>query len=173
MDIHRANDHAGTVHLHHVPLPGETTEEKEIQVVMHDEQLPSNEVIHKTKSGAVYKTRNGLELIPTPSNDPNDPLNWPFMWKMSVLICVCLSSLMVAFSAAGIIPGFTEIVRFTPARAGDQYLLALCRRKPIIPASTVLRIWSLSTCCGLLSVPSFGVRYATHTGAVLCTYRAC
>ncbi|KAK5222111.1 hypothetical protein LTR72_006368 [Exophiala xenobiotica] len=178
MDIQNAKDHAGTVHLHHVPLPGETTDEKEIQVVMHDEQLPSNEVIHKTKSGAVYKTRNGLELIPTPSNDPNDPLNWPFMWKMSVLICVCLSSLMVAFSAAGIIPGFTEIaeayhtsinrvaylvsVHVLWLALGPIIWSALCDtygRRPVYLSSMLIQTVASIGCA---KAPSYGVQIFTR-----------
>ena len=92
---------AGTVHLHD---PEKEADEKTTVLVEHDE------VIHRTKTGTVYKTRHGRELIPTPSNDPNDPLNWPQAWKLLVLFCVCMSSLMVAFCAAGIIPGFSEIV---------------------------------------------------------------
>lgn len=69
-----------------------------------------NEVIHRTQTGGLYVTRNGIELIPTPSTDPNDPLNWPMYWKWMVLFCVCCSSLMIAFCAAGIIPGFLLIV---------------------------------------------------------------
>lgn len=37
--------------------------------------------------------------------------NWPQYWKLLVLTCVCCSGLMVAFCAAGIIPGFFDIVR--------------------------------------------------------------
>lgn len=92
---------AGTVHLHN---PEKEVDEKTTVLVQHDE------VIHRTATGTVYKTRHGRELIPTPSNDPNDPLNWPQPWKLLVLFCVCMSSLMVAFCAAGIIPGFGEIV---------------------------------------------------------------
>lgn len=92
---------AGTYHLH----TGEKTEGEKVTVVAEH-----NEVVHRTTSGAVYVTRNGRELVPTPSSDPNDPLNWPQAWKILVLVCVCCSGLMVAFCAAGIIPGFSQIV---------------------------------------------------------------
>lgn len=62
---------AGTYHFHN---PSKEVETKE---TIHIEQLPSGEVIYHTKHGHIYKTRHGRELIPTPSNDPNDPLNWP------------------------------------------------------------------------------------------------
>ncbi|EMC96554.1 hypothetical protein BAUCODRAFT_480367 [Baudoinia panamericana UAMH 10762] len=89
---------AGTVHLHHA-----SSDEKTAVIAEH------HEVVHRTTTGNIYVTRNGIELVPTPSTDPNDPLNWPFFWKISVLICICCSSLMIAFCAAGIIPGFMAI----------------------------------------------------------------
>lgn len=91
-------DIAGTHRIHKDEV------DEEAVTVAHEE------VIHRTHTGAIYKTRKGIELIPTPSNDVNDPLNWPIYWKLLVLFCVCCSSLMTAFCAAGIIPGFSLIV---------------------------------------------------------------
>ena len=56
---------AGTFHLH----SGEKdVEGKETVIAEH------NELFHRTETGAYYVTRNGIELVPTPSSDPNDPL---------------------------------------------------------------------------------------------------
>lgn len=90
---------AGTYHLHDA-----SKDEKTSAIAEH------HETVHRTAAGGIYVTRDGIELVPTPSSDPNDPLNWPLGWKLSVLTCVCCSGLMVAFCAAGIIPGFSEIV---------------------------------------------------------------
>ncbi len=57
---------AGTVHLH----TGENLEEKTTVIAEH------NEIVHRTVNGELYVTRNGVELVPTPSTDPNDPLVW-------------------------------------------------------------------------------------------------
>ena len=57
---------AGTVHLHSAEKDEAT--EKTTVIAEH------NEIVHRTASGEVYVTRNGIELIPTPSTDPNDPL---------------------------------------------------------------------------------------------------
>lgn len=100
-------DIAGT---HHVHLAGPETTGKEEETSVHVEHLPNHDMLHRTADGTVYKTRRGFELIPTPSDDHNDPLNWPLYWKLMVLFCACCSSLMVAFCAAGIIPGFFDIV---------------------------------------------------------------
>ncbi|KAF5593888.1 Mfs transporter [Fusarium subglutinans] len=40
-------------------------------------------------------------LVPTPSSDPKDPLNWPRWFKTHTAIAVCLAILMCNFLAAG------------------------------------------------------------------------
>ncbi|EHA57445.1 hypothetical protein MCOR27_003829 [Pyricularia oryzae] len=40
-------------------------------------------------------------LVPTPSNDPNDPLNWPQWYKNAVAALICCAMLMCNFLAAG------------------------------------------------------------------------
>ncbi|KAK7745338.1 hypothetical protein SLS53_002834 [Cytospora paraplurivora] len=40
-------------------------------------------------------------LVPTPSNDPNDPLNWPQWYKKTIAVIICLAILWCNFLAAG------------------------------------------------------------------------
>ncbi|KAK9421628.1 putative Major facilitator superfamily (MFS) profile domain-containing protein [Seiridium unicorne] len=44
---------------------------------------------------------NEIILIPTPSNDPNDPLNWSQAYKYYMATVICLAMLMCNFLAAG------------------------------------------------------------------------
>ncbi|KAH8676282.1 MFS transporter [Xylariales sp. PMI_506] len=44
---------------------------------------------------------NEIILIPTPSNDPNDPLNWSPAYKYYMAVIICLAMLMCNFLAAG------------------------------------------------------------------------
>ncbi|KAF2968839.1 hypothetical protein GQX73_g4744 [Xylaria multiplex] len=44
---------------------------------------------------------NEVILIPTPSNDPNDPLNWSQTYKFYIAVVVCLGMLVCNFLAAG------------------------------------------------------------------------
>ncbi|KAK0734127.1 major facilitator superfamily domain-containing protein [Lasiosphaeria miniovina] len=44
---------------------------------------------------------NEIILIPTPSSDPNDPLNWPQWYKYYIATVVCLAMMMCNFLAAG------------------------------------------------------------------------
>ena len=65
---------AGTVHLH---AAEKDVGEKRIEIA------ELNEVVHRTTTGDVYVTRNGIELVPTPSTDPNDPLVSIFVEQQS------------------------------------------------------------------------------------------
>ncbi|KAH6650794.1 major facilitator superfamily domain-containing protein [Chaetomium tenue] len=44
---------------------------------------------------------NEIILIPTPSSDPNDPLNWPQWFKYWIAALICFAMLMCNFLAAG------------------------------------------------------------------------
>lgn len=44
---------------------------------------------------------NEIILVPTPSNDLNDPLNWPQWYKKTIAVIVCLAMLWCNFLAAG------------------------------------------------------------------------
>ncbi|RFU30439.1 hypothetical protein B7463_g5919, partial [Scytalidium lignicola] len=50
-------------------------------------------------------TKNGIPLVPQPSNDPDDPLNWSSFAKHAVLAVMAFDSLLVKFSATLIAPG--------------------------------------------------------------------
>ncbi|KAK0667583.1 putative transporter [Cercophora samala] len=44
---------------------------------------------------------NEIILIPTPSSDPNDPLNWPQWYKYYMATVICLAMMICNFLAAG------------------------------------------------------------------------
>ncbi|ROW16299.1 hypothetical protein VPNG_01893 [Cytospora leucostoma] len=44
---------------------------------------------------------NEIILVPTPSNDPNDPLNWSQWYKKTIAVIICLAILWCNFLAAG------------------------------------------------------------------------
>ncbi|KAI0125973.1 major facilitator superfamily domain-containing protein [Xylariales sp. AK1849] len=59
---------------------------------------------------------NEVILIPTPSNDPNDPLNWSQAYKYYMAAVICLAMLMCNFLAAGPTVAIAETaMEFFPA----------------------------------------------------------
>ncbi|KAF2230595.1 MFS general substrate transporter [Viridothelium virens] len=58
------------------------------------------------------KDSNGILLIPQPTNDPEDPLNWPSWRKRIVLVQVSLISFLSLFSASLIVPTFVPLGKY-------------------------------------------------------------
>ncbi|KAG6363308.1 hypothetical protein INS49_008405 [Diaporthe citri] len=69
-----------------------------------DYEDPKVEHVRQRTLGNVrlrHHETNETILIPTPSNDPNDPLNWPQWYKKCIAVLVCVAILMCNFLAAG------------------------------------------------------------------------
>lgn len=57
------------------------------------------QMVHSAKSPTssnspddVKRSARGIKLEPQPTDDPNDPLNWPLSKKATILAIICLSS---------------------------------------------------------------------------------
>ncbi|KAI9706212.1 MAG: hypothetical protein M1820_004973 [Bogoriella megaspora] len=55
---------------------------------------------------------NGILLAPQPTNDPEDPLNWPSWRKQTALVQVSLISFLSLFSASLIVPTFVPLGKY-------------------------------------------------------------
>lgn len=44
---------------------------------------------HVAGSALLINKQGGIRKLPVPSNNPNDPLNWKFWQKASVVFCCC------------------------------------------------------------------------------------
>ncbi|GAA5824385.1 hypothetical protein JCM11251_000400 [Rhodosporidiobolus azoricus] len=58
----------------------------------------------------VYERHGRIDLVPLPSDDPQDPLNWPSWKKHAVLLQVAFAAMQGPFSAAATIPAFEQFV---------------------------------------------------------------
>lgn len=69
---------------------------QEIEDELHTKIYPGTEIMkdvgshHFVKAGE--KIGKSRVLVPQPSNDPQDPLNWSPGWKLSAISCGCLLS---------------------------------------------------------------------------------
>lgn len=83
-----------------------------VKVVAHNKQIQhldltgitsgDDEILAGAQLGTLQQEVGGrLVLVPTPSNDPNDPLNWPQWYKIFLTVIVCLAVFMSNFIAAG------------------------------------------------------------------------
>ncbi|CAD6579771.1 MAG: hypothetical protein ASARMPRED_009243 [Alectoria sarmentosa] len=75
------------------------------------ETLPGTEVMvdvgvyHFAKS-----ERNNIVLVPQPSNDPNDPLNWSPLWKLSAITSATMVTFAQGLGPLAIAPIFPQLV---------------------------------------------------------------
>ncbi|KAF1357099.1 MFS transporter [Delphinella strobiligena] len=61
-----------------------------------------------------HEETNEIILIPTPSDDPNDPLNWSKRYRIYLALLTCLAMFMCNFLAAGVSVAIVEVtVDFT------------------------------------------------------------
>ncbi|KAL0938790.1 uncharacterized protein CTRU02_205400 [Colletotrichum truncatum] len=68
---------------------------------------------------------NEVILIPRPSADPNDPLNWPQWYKYYMAGLICVAMMMCNFLAAGPSIALLETaLEFFPAAATDDEVLS-------------------------------------------------
>ncbi|KAI9687456.1 MAG: hypothetical protein M1822_002066 [Bathelium mastoideum] len=58
------------------------------------------------------KDSNGILLVPQPTDDADDPLNWPAWRKQMVLVQVSLISFLSLFSASLIVPTFVPLGKY-------------------------------------------------------------
>ena len=66
-----------------------------------------------------------IVLVPQPSDDPNDPLNWPATKKLTVTIILCFGGIMFACVISGLLnPGVVVIATEYGRPIGDIVLLS-------------------------------------------------
>lgn len=69
------------------------------------------------------KTRNGIVLVPQPSDDPNDPLNWSSFRKHAALFVIAYQALVCFVTVTTIVPGTLPIAtEFGVTKASAIYL---------------------------------------------------
>jgi hypothetical protein len=63
-------------------------------VLLNDHAAETGEFTHDLKHGTGRNAH--IVLTPQPSEDPNDPLNWP-MWKKEMIVAIlCLGAMLNA-----------------------------------------------------------------------------
>ena len=90
-------------------LTGALQETEQIQEELHIEILPGTEIMADIGSHHFIKSedRSSRVLVPQPSGDPHDPLNWSAGWKLSVAIAVSTLSFTQGFGPLSLGSMFT------------------------------------------------------------------
>ena len=102
-------------------------DEQELQYLeqeLRTEILPGTEIMTDVGSTHFVKNRGSTVLVPQPSADPHDPLNWSPMWKTLCTISVSWVTFTQGYGPLALAPQFplyiedfhstlTDVVQFT------------------------------------------------------------
>ena len=91
---------------------------------LHVEILPGTEIMTDVGSTHFVKGRGKTVLVPQPSADPHDPLNWSPLWKILCITSVSWISFTQGYGPLALAPQFplyikdfhsnlTDVVQFT------------------------------------------------------------
>ncbi|RBR05647.1 uncharacterized protein FIESC28_11310 [Fusarium coffeatum] len=83
-----------------------------IQDELHIEVLPGTEIMTDIgKEHYVRAKESDQVLVPQPSQDPHDPLNWSPFWKFSAIFCVSTMTFTQGFAPLALAPMFPDLIR--------------------------------------------------------------
>ncbi|KAF4977233.1 hypothetical protein FZEAL_6216 [Fusarium zealandicum] len=83
-----------------------------VQDELHIEVLPGTEIMRDIGKEKFVKTKQSDQvLIPQPSQDPHDPLNWSPFWKFSAIFAVSSMTFTQGFAPLALAPMFPAIIR--------------------------------------------------------------
>lgn len=101
----------------------DATEQHEIEEELHYEILPGTEIMRDVGVHHFVKGKKNV-LVPQPSQDKHDPLNWSVAWKASAITVAMCVSFAMAFGPLALAPMFpaymekydrslSDVVQFT------------------------------------------------------------
>ena len=116
-----------------------------------------------------YDKKTGVLLSPQPTDDPNDPLNWPAWLKWLILCQVSFAAAQTPFCAAIVIPAFKDFSR--------DYGITLNKAASFVSVAVMLNAWGpllmqpLSSVYGRrpLYIITFLIATVSSIGGAFCT----
>ncbi|KAL5116349.1 hypothetical protein ACEQ8H_005697 [Pleosporales sp. CAS-2024a] len=102
-------------------------ERRQIEDELHTELLPGTEVMADVGSHHFVKGTHHEVLVPQPSDDPSDPLNWSSMWKILCITSASLVTFSQGFGPLALSPMFPAYIRdFHTDLAGAVQFTGVC-----------------------------------------------
>ncbi|KAK5241255.1 hypothetical protein LTR40_013314, partial [Exophiala xenobiotica] len=80
----------------------------QIEQELHVEILPGTEIMADIGSHHFVKSsgKDHRVLVPQPSDNPHDPLNWSVAWKISAIVASSMASFVQGFGPLSLAPMF-------------------------------------------------------------------
>ncbi|KAE9982096.1 hypothetical protein EG328_011199 [Venturia inaequalis] len=81
-----------------------------IEQELHVEILPGTEIMTDLDSHHLLKGGETV-LVPQPTDDPNDPLNWSLSWKISAIVASSMVTFSQGFGPLALAPMFGDYIK--------------------------------------------------------------
>lgn len=94
-----------------IPLTNMAMQElHELEQELHVDIVPGTEVM--TDVGSHHFVKGGSHvLVPQPSDDPHDPLNWTPLWKMMCITATTVMTFTQGFGPLALAPMFGDYIK--------------------------------------------------------------
>ncbi|KAI1496328.1 major facilitator superfamily domain-containing protein [Biscogniauxia marginata] len=84
---------------------------RELEGVLDTKLYPGTEIMKDIGTHHFVKSGDSNVLIPQPSDDPHDPLNWSPMWKTITMICATVLSFSLNLGPLALAPMFGDYIK--------------------------------------------------------------
>ncbi|KAF1845003.1 MFS transporter-like protein [Cucurbitaria berberidis CBS 394.84] len=102
-------------------------ERHQLESELHTEILPGTEVMADVGSHHFVKGAHREVLVPQPSDDPNDPLNWTTWWKIACISSAAMVTFTQGFGPLALAPMFPALIQaFETDLAGAVQFTGVC-----------------------------------------------
>ncbi|KAL1653763.1 hypothetical protein SLS61_003547 [Didymella pomorum] len=85
-------------------------ERRQLEQELHVEILPGTEIMADVGSHHFVKGSHKDVLVPQPSDDPNDPLNWSTWWKIACITSTAMVTFTQGFGPLALAPMFPALM---------------------------------------------------------------
>ncbi|KAI8935588.1 hypothetical protein NX059_008154 [Plenodomus lindquistii] len=102
-------------------------ERRQLETELHTEILPGTEVMADIGDHHFVKGAHRQVLVPQPSDDPNDPLNWSTGWKIACITSTAMVTFTQGFGPLALAPMFPALIaQFETDLAGAVQFTGIC-----------------------------------------------
>ncbi|KAH7396970.1 major facilitator superfamily domain-containing protein [Phaeosphaeria sp. MPI-PUGE-AT-0046c] len=102
-------------------------ERQQIENELHTEILPGTEIMADVGSHHFVKGAHREVLVPQPSDDPDDPLNWSNSWKITCITSAAMVTFTQGFGPLALAPMFPAYIHdFNTDLAGAVQFTGVC-----------------------------------------------
>lgn len=82
----------------------------QIEEELHTEILPGTEIMTDVGTHHFVKGAGRTVLVPQPSDNPNDPLNWSTPWKAACITAAAMVTFTQGFGPLALAPMFPDLM---------------------------------------------------------------